>query len=49
MTDDEEALIFGRDIARDIVRAHDPTHAGSVMDIIEEKRPGGSIPFEMKP
>ena len=45
MLNDEEALSFGHDVVRDILREHAASYAGSVMEITERNRAVGSIPL----
>jgi hypothetical protein len=45
LADDDEALVFGKQVIRDL-KGGDRNYAGWIMDITEGERPVGNIPFE---
>jgi len=48
MANDDEALAFGRDVIRDIVRDHTPTYTSSALEITEGTRAVGSVAFDFE-
>jgi hypothetical protein len=48
MANDDEALAFGCDIIRLIQAENAPAYAGSVVEITQEDRAVGSIPFNFE-